>query len=111
MRVRLQLNIDALSAPKRIVSRFKPWRKIQVFERGWCRKAASDGTALSRLHKGNFPYKYMAFSKVILYTFRMKEQRASFEWNDQKQELNLQKHGVSFHEAQLAFLDCYRVIA
>lgn len=41
----------------------------------------------------------------------MKERRASFEWSDQKEALNLQKHGVSFYEAQLAFLDRHRVMA
>ena len=28
-----------------------------------------------------------------------------FEWNDNKAESNLRKHGVSFDEAQLAFTD------
>jgi uncharacterized DUF497 family protein len=28
-----------------------------------------------------------------------------FEWDEQKAETNLNKHGVSFHEAQTVFLD------
>ena len=35
----------------------------------------------------------------------------SFEWNLQKNLLNHEKHGVSFCEAQKAFLDSDRVIA
>ncbi len=35
----------------------------------------------------------------------------SFEWDPEKELLNLRKHGVSFAEAQLAFLDHKRVIA
>jgi uncharacterized DUF497 family protein len=34
-----------------------------------------------------------------------------FEWDAKKETLNLAKHGVSFLEAQSAFLDPYRVIA
>jgi uncharacterized DUF497 family protein len=34
-----------------------------------------------------------------------------FQWDDAKDELNQQKHGISFTEAQRAFLDKYRVIA
>ncbi len=34
-----------------------------------------------------------------------------FEWDDQKDQLNQEKHGVSFVEAQKAFLDADRVIA
>ncbi len=36
---------------------------------------------------------------------------ASFEWDPNKDEENQSKHGVSFSEAQLAFLDPQRVIA
>ncbi len=35
----------------------------------------------------------------------------SFEWDEAKNTLNLRKHGVSFYEAQHAFLDPRRVIA
>jgi len=35
----------------------------------------------------------------------------SFEWDDAKDRLNLEKHGVSFALAQRAFLDPKRVIA
>ena len=34
-----------------------------------------------------------------------------FEWDERKEELNLQKHGVSFYVAQHAFADPKRVIA
>jgi len=34
-----------------------------------------------------------------------------FEWDEQKDHLNRLKHGVSFYEAQLAFMDPHRVIA
>lgn len=34
-----------------------------------------------------------------------------FEWDDAKNSLNQRKHGVSFYEAQYAFLDPKRVIA
>jgi len=36
---------------------------------------------------------------------------ASFEWDAAKDAANRRKHGVSFGEAQLAFLDAARVIA
>jgi len=35
----------------------------------------------------------------------------SFEWDDKKDHENRVKHGVSFYEAQKAFLDPYRVTA
>jgi uncharacterized DUF497 family protein len=35
----------------------------------------------------------------------------SFEWDEAKDTANQRKHGVSFHEAQYAFLDPRRVIA
>ncbi len=34
-----------------------------------------------------------------------------FEWDDTKDQHNQRKHGISFYEAQRAFLDEYRVIA
>lgn len=37
--------------------------------------------------------------------------KAHFEWNELKNESNLQKHGVSFYEAQQAFYDPHRIIA
>lgn len=37
--------------------------------------------------------------------------KISFEWDDNKNQLNQKKHGVSFYEAQKAFLDHKRVIA
>jgi len=36
---------------------------------------------------------------------------SSFEWDDSKDVENQRKHGVSFNEAQYAFLDGNRVIA
>ena len=35
----------------------------------------------------------------------------SFEWDEDKNLANQRKHGVSFYEAQYAFLDSNRVIA
>ena len=35
----------------------------------------------------------------------------SFEWDDEKDRLNLEKHGVGFGLAQNAFLDPTRIIA
>jgi uncharacterized DUF497 family protein len=37
--------------------------------------------------------------------------RAHFEWDTEKDEVNQIKHGVSFAEAQYAFVDPKRVIA
>lgn len=37
--------------------------------------------------------------------------KVTFEWNDNKNELNQKKHGVSFYEAQHAFVDPNRIIA
>jgi uncharacterized DUF497 family protein len=37
--------------------------------------------------------------------------QSSFEWDINKDELNVVKHGVSFYEAQIAFLDPDRIIA
>lgn len=34
-----------------------------------------------------------------------------FEWDDAKDTLNQKKHGISFSEAQRAFLDRHRVVA
>ncbi len=36
---------------------------------------------------------------------------SNFEWDEAKNFENQQKHGVSFYEAQYAFLDEHRVIA
>lgn len=35
----------------------------------------------------------------------------SFEWDEDKNNLNIEKHSVSFFEAQQAFLDRNRIIA
>lgn len=37
--------------------------------------------------------------------------KPSFEWDESKNLANLRKHGVSFSEAQHAFLDKHRIIA
>ena len=36
---------------------------------------------------------------------------SNFEWDETKNQENLQKHGVTFYEAQHAFLDKNRIIA
>lgn len=36
---------------------------------------------------------------------------ATFEWDQSKNDINVAKHGVSFFEAQSAFLDPNRIIA
>lgn len=38
-------------------------------------------------------------------------EKFTFEWDENKEQLNIEKHGVSFYEAQKAFLDRNRVIA
>lgn len=35
----------------------------------------------------------------------------TFEWDHKKNEANIKKHGISFYEAQRAFLDPNRIIA
>lgn len=37
--------------------------------------------------------------------------QVTFEWDPRKDEINIEKHGVSFFEAQRAFLDPNRIIA
>ena len=37
--------------------------------------------------------------------------KSNFEWDETKNLENQRKHGVSFYQAQFAFLDEYRVIA
>lgn len=37
--------------------------------------------------------------------------KATFEWDQTKNDINIAKHGVSFFEAQSAFLDPERIIA
>jgi uncharacterized DUF497 family protein len=41
----------------------------------------------------------------------MERQDAYFEWNLEKEQVNIQQHGVSFTAASAAFLDEYRIIA
>ena len=36
---------------------------------------------------------------------------SDFEWDDEKDQVNIRKHGVSFYQAQLAFADPKRIIA
>lgn len=35
---------------------------------------------------------------------------SSFEWDEEKNKINIKKHNVSFYEAQKTFLDIHRVI-
>ncbi|MFY9590189.1 BrnT family toxin [Rickettsia endosymbiont of Halotydeus destructor] len=35
---------------------------------------------------------------------------SSFEWDEEKNKINIQKHNVNFYEAQKAFLDINRII-
>lgn len=37
--------------------------------------------------------------------------KVAFEWDEAKNDLNLVKHGISFYQAQLAFIDPLRIIA
>lgn len=37
--------------------------------------------------------------------------KANFEWDEEKDLINQSKHGISFSEAQIAFMDPKRVIA
>lgn len=37
--------------------------------------------------------------------------KVNFEWDDNKDQLNQKKHGVSFYDVQAAFIDLHRVIA
>ena len=36
---------------------------------------------------------------------------STFEWDENKNKINLKKHGISFDEAQYAFIDSRRIIA
>ncbi len=47
----------------------------------------------------------------IWYKSHMSGAAANFEWDAAKQSANKAKHGVSFYDAQLAFLDPLRIIA
>ena len=37
--------------------------------------------------------------------------KVTFEWDDKKNRSNIEKHGISFEEAQFAFLDEKRIVA
>lgn len=37
--------------------------------------------------------------------------KVTFEWDHRKNDVNVVKHGISFFEAQKAFLDPHRIIA
>ena len=54
-------------------------------------------------------YKNIDKSMGIIYDWMMN--KASFEWDEKKEDENRRKHGVSFSEAQEAFFDRKRVIA
>ena len=51
----------------------------------------------------------MAIQPYRCYIYPMS--KPNFEWDEAKNEENQQKHGVTFYEAQYAFLDSNRVIA
>lgn len=51
----------------------------------------------------------MAFYMYVGYSYQM--EKVTYEWDDNKNQLNQKKHGVSFYEAQAAFIDPHRVIA
>lgn len=55
------------------------------------------------------PYVYIDTIVFPTYHEFMKK-RSDFEWDASKDQINQEKHGVSFALAQLAFLDHHRVI-
>ena len=55
------------------------------------------------------PLARMAISPYLSYTFPMTASK--FEWDSEKDTENRNKHGVSFFDAQKAFLDPNRIIA
>jgi uncharacterized protein len=55
------------------------------------------------------PYIYIDIYPFLIYHKSMKKP-SDFEWDPNKDELNQEKHGVSFSLAQHAFLDYKRVI-
>ena len=47
-----------------------------------------------------------------MYKWQYKDMESiKFEWDSSKNEINIEKHGLSFFEAQRAFLDPNRIIA
>ena len=48
---------------------------------------------------------------IFTYSCKLSVERLTFEWDGAKDLENIQKHGVSFFEAQAAFADTHRVIA
>src|SRR5947208_635256 len=46
-----------------------------------------------------------------MYGYEVKLMQTSFEWDENKNEVNQRKHGVSFYDAQYAFTDPQRIIA
>jgi uncharacterized DUF497 family protein len=49
---------------------------------------------------------YIGMTKLLIKNFMF-----SFEWDEDKNKFNQEKHNVSFSEAQLAFYDEKRIIA
>jgi uncharacterized DUF497 family protein len=49
--------------------------------------------------------------KIWLYAILNTMTKIHFEWDENKADENCEKHGVSFYQAQKAFLDSKRVIA
>jgi len=59
------------------------------------------------------PYKkpYVYIDTIVFPTYHeFMKKRSDFEWDSSKDQINQEKHGVSFAMAQLAFLDHHRVI-
>ena len=66
------------------------------------------GRRIENAYVSSKPYRSMATMPYQCYPSGMV---SSFEWDPAKEAENRRKHGVSFREAQLAFLDPKRVIA
>src|SRR5690606_16103163 len=67
--------------------------------------------ATTRRHLVEKPYYYIAKHPYNGYALLVTTQPgSSFEWNDDKERVNIEKHGVSFASAQYAFADPKRVI-
>ena len=58
---------------------------------------------------GNFGISDIAIQPYICYNKSMK--KSTFEWDENKNSINKEKHNVSFERAQHAFKDTKRIIA
>ena len=52
-----------------------------------------------------------AYGEIAILCYVQGMTEPNFEWDEAKDRTNQQKHGVSFYDAQFAFLDSKRVIA